>query len=288
MLSRLTAVACTVAVCALATGASARPFHFAGVPAAGVTASAPTTGTMLISLKPTPTTTWTLYADGRILWQKWTTAGEATVVPAGERRLDTGVVQQRLTLKGVQLIRSKIVSTGLFEHNLMLDLGGHGTWVFDQVRRGGRIVSVQGVSLAAQPHFRWATAAQRHALAWIAGFVADPAKWIPTSAWADRQIRAFVPARYLIAVDRSYPDLSKLPSRVREMLLQYRALRRYGCQILTTGETRALLQTFAEARISPDENQADMIAFDLPGSGSTVIRPPSDLHLSPALPDDRC
>ena len=164
MLSRLTAVACTVAACALATDASAHPFHFAGVPAAGVTASAPTTGTMLISLKPTATTTWTLYADGRILWQKWTTAGVATVVPAGERRLDTGVVQQRLTLKGVQLVRSKIVSTGLFEHNLMLDLGGHGTWVFDQVRRGGRIVSVQGVSLAAQPHFRWATAAQRLSL----------------------------------------------------------------------------------------------------------------------------
>jgi len=244
---------------------------------------------MLISLKPTPTTTWTLYADGRILWQKWTTAGVATVVPAGGRRLDTGVVQQRLTLKGARLVRSKIVSTGLFEHNLMLDLGGHGTWVFDQVRRGGRIVSVQGVSLAAQPHFRWATAAQRHALAWIAGFVSDPAKWLPTSAWADRQIRAFVPARYLIAFDRSYPDLSKLPSRVHERLLQYKALRRYGCQILTTGEARALLRTFAEAGISPDENHADMIAFDLPGSGSTTTRHhPSDLHLSPALPDDRC
>ena len=60
-------------------------------------------------------------------------------------------------------------------------------------------------------HFTKATPAQTRALASIAALVADPARWLPTSVWADRQIRAFVPARYLVAFDRGYPDLSKLP-----------------------------------------------------------------------------
>ena len=56
-------------------------------------------------------------------------AGDATVVPKGARRLDTGYVQQRLTLQGVQLLRSKILATGLFEHNLRLEVGEGHAWV---------------------------------------------------------------------------------------------------------------------------------------------------------------
>ena len=92
-------------------------------PLAGVKASTPTTGRLLLGLRPTATTTWNVYADGRVIWQKWTSSGDATVVPDGARRLDTGYVQQRLTLQGVQLLRSKILATGLFEHNLMLEVG---------------------------------------------------------------------------------------------------------------------------------------------------------------------
>ena len=46
--------------------------------------------------------------------KKWTSSGDATVVPDGARSFDTGYVQQRLTLQGVQLLRSKILATGLF------------------------------------------------------------------------------------------------------------------------------------------------------------------------------
>ena len=67
------------------------------------------------------------------------------------------------------------------------------------------------------------------------------------------------------------------------MLVQYKKLKRHGCQILTTGQARALLQTFVEAGISPSENNALTIAFGLAG-----LRGPSDLHLTPALPDTRC
>jgi hypothetical protein len=112
----------------------------------------------------------------------------------------------------------------------------------------------------------------------------NPARLLPTRVWANRQIRAFVPARYVVGFDRSYPDISKLPSPAGEALVRYKPLKRHGCQVMTTGKARALLQAFVEAGLSPSENHAFTIAFGLAG-----LHYPSDFHMSPAFPDnDRC
>ena len=264
------------------------PTHFAGFPPQGVKASTPTTGRLLIGLRPSDTTTWNVYADGRVIWQKWTSSGDATVIPRGARRLDTGYVQRRLTLKGVQLLQSKLLATGLFEHNLRLDVGRNHAWVFHQVRRGDRLVTVDGVPSpdpSWKEHFTKATPAQTQALASIEKFVADPARWLPARAWADPRIRAVVPARYLLVFDRGYPELSKLPAPAANALIQFKQLKRHGCQIVTTGQARALVQAFARAGISPSENSGETIAFDFAG---LHLPHPSYLHLHPALPDSRC
>ena len=154
------------------------PTHFAGFPPKGVKASTPTTGRLLIGLSASRNTIWNVYSDGRVIWQKWTSSGDATVVPDGARRLDTGYVQQRLTPEGVQLLLSKILATGLFEHNLMLAFGKHHAWVFHRVRRGDRLVTVSGVPSpdpSWNQHFTNPTPAQTQALASIEKFVADPA-----------------------------------------------------------------------------------------------------------------
>ena len=290
----LVALALVFALAVAAAGSASTtpdslPTHFAGFPAEGLKASTPTTGRLLIGLRPTETTTWNVYSDGRVIWQKWTSSGEATVVPNGASRLDTGYVQQRLTPEGVQLLRSKILATGLFEHNLMLDVGSYHAWAYHQVRRGDRMVTVNGVP---SPDPSWnqtftkATLAQTRALAWIEKLVADPARLVPTRAWAKRQIRAFVPARYVVAFDRSYPEISKLPSPAGKVLARYKPLERHGCQVMTTGKARALLQAFVEAGMSPSQNHAYVIAFDFAG---LHLPRPSDFHMSPALPDsDRC
>jgi hypothetical protein len=277
---------------AAARSASARPdslpMHLAGFPPKGVNAFPTTTGRLLIGLRPTATTTWNVYSDGRVIWQKWTSSGVATVVPDGARKLDTGYVHQRLTLQGVQLLRSKLLATGLFEHNLRLAFGRHHAWVYHQVRRGDRLVTVNGVP---SPDPSWnqrftdPTPAQTQALASIEKFVAAPARWLPAKAWADHRIRAYVPARYLLAFDRGYPDLSKLPAPAVKMLVQYKQLKRHACQLVTTGQARALVQTFVKAGISPSQNSADTIAFDLAGLERPYV---SYLHLHPALPEDRC
>jgi hypothetical protein len=286
--TRICAVAFILAASVLTDVASATRFPFAGFPADGVKASTPTSGKMLLSLRPTANTTWTVYADGRIIWQKWTELGDATVVPRGARRLDTGWVQQRLTLQGAQMVRSKVLSTGLFEHNLILELGRGHPWALHQVRRGDRIVTVDGVSSpdpSWNEHFTKATPSQMLALASIEKLVAHPATYLPPTAWADQQIRPFVPARYTIALDRGYPDLAMLPARARAALSQYKDLRRHGCQVVTTSRARALLHAFAEAGISPSDNHAFNIAFDAAALRSPH---PTYLHLHPALPDDHC
>jgi hypothetical protein len=184
----------------------------------------------------------------------------------------------------VQLLQSKILATGLFEHDLWLVVGRHP--VLYQVRVGDRMVTVQGLPFAGPSRkepFTAATPDQTRSLAWIAALVADPAGSLPTSVWADRQIRAFVPACYSIAFDRGYPDISKLPPRAGKALSQYRQLRRHAYQVVTTRQARALLQAFVKAGISPQDNHARNIGFalgSLPGQHQ-----PSYVHLSPALPD---
>ena len=96
----------------------------------------------------------------------------------------------------MQLLRSKILATGLFAHNLTLEVGGHHAWAIDQVRVGNRFATVRGMPFG---HEVKATPAQMRALAWIENLVADPEKWLPANVWADRQIRAFVPACYSIS-----------------------------------------------------------------------------------------
>ena len=264
--------------------------HFAGFPAEGVKASMPTTGRLLIGLRPTNNTIWNVYSDGRVIWQKWTPSLDATAVPAGASRLDTGYVQQRLTPQGVQLLRSKLLATGLFEQNLLLDVGvGLLPFHYHQVRRGDRMVTVSGVPSPYQSgnqDYTEATLAQRNALADIGRFVANPGRWLPPRVWANRQIRAFVPARYVVAFDRSYPDIPKLPSPAREELARYKPRKRHGCQVMTTRKARALLQAFVQAGMSPNQNHAWVIAFDFAG---LHLPRPSDFHMSPALPHEvRC
>jgi hypothetical protein len=288
VISKLTVVALIVAASLLSGSASAGQVRFAGLPSKGVKPSTPTTGTMVVSLYFSPNTTWNVYADGRVIWQRWTPSGDATVVPSGATRFDTTYVQQRLTLQGVQLLQSKILATGLFDHDLNLRLR-HG-WVYDRVRVGDRIVSVSAGGLSGDEYSNpppWATPAQLSALAWLKQLVADRATVLPTSAWADSKIRAFIPARYVVAFDRSGPDLSKLPPLARKAYFRYYV--GHGC-LLTSAHARALLSAFVRAGLSPGQNHADEIDFYLVGSEKRPGggREPSDFHFSPALPDSQC
>ena len=301
--TKLTAVLCTVAATvatAVLAGAAAshadersragtpanHPTHFAGFPAVGVKASTPTTGKLLIGLRPTANTEWNVYADGRIIWQKWTLGRRRHGRSQGSEKARHGLRPAAAHPPGCATTPVEDPCDRPVRAQPHARCRERQRRVFHQVRVGDRMVTVDGMASPDptwKQHFTKATPAQTRALASIAALVADPARWLPTSVWADRQIRAFVPARYLVAFDRGYPDLSKLPPPAGKALAQYKHLRRHACQILTTGQARALLQAFVKAGITPSENHAWIIAFDLAGLPGQPH--PSYLHLSPALPD---
>ena len=131
-----------------------------------------------------------MYADGRLITLR-----------------TSGFLEQRLTPEGVELLRSEIVSTGLFEHHQPAGRMSS-PHALMQVRNGDRLVHVEHVSNPER----------------LAERLADPASWLPASAWKDRQIRAYVASRYAISyfaqpqtLERSR-ILSLLPAAAEDLL----------------------------------------------------------------------
>jgi hypothetical protein len=124
-----------------------------------------------------------VYADGRVIWM------------ADER---VGFVEQRLTPEGVERLRSKATSTGLFEGDLALGIDGVG-WGNVTVRRGERLViaawgstpvDVSGLGL--EGRFVRATSPQAVELIEFKAFLGDPTAWgLPDKMYVQSEITPF-------------------------------------------------------------------------------------------------
>jgi hypothetical protein len=179
--------------------------HFAGLPPKGSYASLPATGTLVLSLREYGTKSFyevdlNVYADGRMLWQKWDHSAYAGVVPDGANKVDTGFVERRLTSRGVRLLRSRILSTGLFEHRrLRLHAGRHARSTYACWK------AIDGRRSRRRPNRtdRGGTLHQGNAcpgptLARVVDALL-PNRQLGTGAWADPEVRAFVPSHYWFA-----------------------------------------------------------------------------------------
>ena len=238
---------------------------FVGLPPVGATPSAPESGELVIQYR--------IDTDGR----KGT--GEARAWVYADGRLITlrrGFLEQRLTPDGVELLRSEIVSAGLEHYQ-----PAPGPWIHNviQVRIGDRLAGYH------------ANFPER-----LRGRLADPASWLPASAWEDRQIRAYVAPRYAIkyvalpkTLERSR-ILSLLPPPAEDMLRSKDAVAEYGQQgspafppllpitayvsDLTTKEARALAQALDEAGLKRDERSGELVySFEIPGTSVDPPRP---------------
>src|SRR4029077_6913327 len=220
---------------------------------------------------------WNIYANGVDVWQKWTRDGDPTVIPNGADPLHTTNVQQRLTPQGVQRLRSKILAigqpVGLFKHNLVLVRKAYAKpervdWY--QVRVGDRLVYLQVLPPGYSPNGKAATPAQSRAIAGINTLVANAATRLPASVWADRTIRPYIPSHYCLNWDRAAPAPTNLPSPARELLAEALATQKPGIQgIITTDQTRALLNAFVRAGVKFEGNHAVRIEVDLPTAVNT-------------------
>jgi hypothetical protein len=236
----------------------------------GVRPSTPVTGDLVLEFRSWPSDGFpvevAVYADGRVIWH-----------PDDE---DVGYFQFRLTAEGIDTIRSIVVSTGLFDHDL--DFRRVGTTLSRlELRRGDRSVFVQwgpAGFLAGGGDNVEATAAQEEALRELERFFGDPAAWaLPSDQYADPEIGDFVPFGFQFTYDRGEPDLSQIPSPAREVLASH--LPEGPCVIISTEQAREIVETLAQAGFGPLTNTPTYVDFGIPGPSN-----PSNPHLSVALP----
>ena len=196
-----------------------------------------------------------VYADGRMIWSR-----EGSV-PEGANRFTSGYLEQRLTPEGVERLRTELV--GLFYRTRMPleTLADDRDWVRESfgglalfvpgdhafrspwgsvlVRDGARLVRLQwhgiGAETGSQRFYEIlddlrqrfdgpvATPEQLPALRRVDALLTDPARVLPSSAWADREIRAYVPSHYAVCMATSPPKqasqlLSLLPPAAAQVL----------------------------------------------------------------------
>ncbi|HSE94608.1 MAG TPA: hypothetical protein VLD61_01875 [Methylomirabilota bacterium] len=170
-------------------------------PPEGATLSDATPGELVLRFEPsTPWMTSWLFADGRLITWRYGSR------PQGAGDEYVGLIEQRLTPAGVDLLTSGVISTGLFERDRALLWEGSG-FLNIEVLNGDRLVRLGwghrmwgGAWETAPP----ATPEQAQALRALTDLLSSPASW-PVTAWADRTERSYVPPSYGICV-RGVPD----------------------------------------------------------------------------------
>ena len=256
---------------------------FVGLPPEGARASTPPSGGMVLSSdgfgpKGVRVDLY-VFADGTMIWQKWAVSSVPVGVPEGANEFVTGYLEQRLTTEGVALLRSRILSTGLFQHDLELRSGGHHPALTIGVQKGDRVVIVSAFSAPDQKAIAKETPTQGRALVRLEALLADPGAWLPATAWADPEIRAYVASRYSGGFDRRVPSPSELPPPAAELLFG-----RADCKDFTVEQVRTISKALEDAGISPSIGADGELGFVIadPQSGRSYE---SYLHFWPVLPD---
>jgi hypothetical protein len=230
---------------------------FIGLPPVGATPSAPDSGELVLNWRGKSEThrrrhwrggflapyagVW-IYADGRMIWWR------DRQVPEGANELTTGYLEQRLTPEGVELLRSEVV--GLLDHSRALletvppdddprgpyrsflsvpdkCACGGGYWGTLEVRESDRLVRLAWSAIGGRgsPDFEGsiATPEQLSDLRRIDTLLTDPTSVLPSSAWAVREVRAYVPSHYAVCMHSVPPKdasglLALLPPQAADAL----------------------------------------------------------------------
>jgi hypothetical protein len=210
---------------------------FLGLAPEGATPSTPESGELVLrwlgrseSLDGRPLVRVWVYADGRIIWSQ--TAGRSGGIPEGASELTSGYLEQRLTSEGVELLRSEVL--GLLEGSRTpietVPSEDDPRWyAFGvEVHDGDRLVRPREPKGATEVNGRmgegWPTTPEQiAALQKIDALLTDPASVLPASAWAVREVRAYVPSHYAVCIGTAPPKdasqlLSLLPPRAADLL----------------------------------------------------------------------
>ena len=276
------------------TGSSVAPDPDAeginGLPPDGATPSTPERGELVLELTSgtipggSHDRVW-VYADGRVISRLYL----STLEPY------SGLVEQHLTPEGVESLRSSVLSTGLFEHDLDLVREDPPVCCLEiQARDGDRLarVTLGPRNGLRDPEAPQATPEQEQALRSLEALLSRPESW-PARVWTDRQIRSYVPTSYLLCSRYAEPSqvLALLPDRAHDLLLSARYPTTNGpplqpaCARVTTDEARALA-TILMAEFAYAGGPSLEFSFDMNPGGPRPARPGSFVlfAVNPVLP----
>ena len=222
---------------------------FIGLPPEGATPSTPEGGEVVLAVqschRPSgelsgsdrfpPLGELIVLADGRLIWQKYED------LPEGANPLSTGLLEQRLTPEGVELMRSEAdAALGSGEPQHCGPQGYHD--VYDVY--AGEWADAQSLRVDDEHLAR----------------VVDPWSWLPATAWEDPEIRAYVPSTYLVTISpgdvwQTAQDefTAQLPAAAADLTPADNFIRQVSPYApLTTEEARAFAAALDDAGFEQD------------------------------------
>ena len=235
-----------------------------------------------------------VYADGRMIWRR---LGAPAFLTTEEPSASTGLLEQRLTPEGVGRVRAEVLSTGLAAHDLHLTshYGLHSGQLEVSIR--GKLVSVTwgDQSLDDVGGGQVTTEEQARALQLLDARLEDPASWLPASAWADEEIKPFVPSGYSVCYDAHGVGfsrvLSSLPRRAEDMLRAWDTThevfpegtgpaRDVWCSEATSDEARSLAQILDGADVQKRYEDVFGLRYVMPRATGVTV------SIDPLLPHE--
>ena len=236
-----------------------------------------------------------VYADGRLIWQR---LGDFR---GGANEPSTGLIEQRLTPEGVELVLAEVLSSGLFDHDREL-VGAYDGLHYGgiEVRAGDRLVHLTwgdaGFEQGAEPIATTPTPGQIRAVVQLDERLEDLASWLPASAWEEQEMRAYVPSRYGVCyMGRGEPIerpriLHLLPPPAADMLRPLDTTRGeaagprgpipFWCSVVTTEEAREVAEILEDAGAFLQSREGPSYAFSPSSIGQDVL----DIGFEPLLP----
>ena len=199
-----------------------------------------------------------VYADGRVLSLNQECGALICTPPAGlASEPNTGWVEQRLTSEGVHLLRSRLLATGVLEHEIWVTSNntsltrsvGVSLWT------GGHAIS--SAAFHSRSPDRAPTPAEERSLRSAQDLFMDLDASLPEAAWAEQRLRAFIPATYTVSFERGPRALaSRLPHPILDQLSDANP----DCTVLALPEAFSLFDAMTSANYYP-HSEYDEISF---------------------------
>jgi hypothetical protein len=266
---------------------------FIGLPPEGAAPSAPERGALAfgffgrVSALSLDFHRMWVFADGRLIWVRnldYRYPYEAGQVSVDERdraemlarpafgghEPTRAVIEQHLTRQGVDLIRAEIMKASKITGTYASDVRAR--WDLPGVLWGGLSIGDED----GRRQMTWSDPA-------LPGRLADPAAWLPVTAWDDLRLGAFVPSRYAVciepgsAIERLPEDISDL---IKSKAVAGDAVQDARCPDTVTTADARVIEAILEAQLPKDPWARLEFSF-----GGDPDRPDGWIELLPVLPN---